>query len=92
MTGAFPYGNLQNTFQLIGKILEEDKRPEPMPKDDYGVNTLISRCWIKEASKRPTMNNVVETLQSILQKIKDAEKRPKSLIHNEAESNYFVCL
>ncbi len=64
-----PYSEVKNAFQIIPQVLE-GKRPDfdeaSAPADFV---TLMQRCWTQRATKRPKMQEIVETLDEIQEEV-----------------------
>ncbi|KAH3745975.1 abelson tyrosine-protein kinase 1 [Pelomyxa schiedti] len=84
--GAVPYPSVENR-EVLSLIKKGDRMPKPEGCPD-AVYTLMKTCWDIEPSKRPTFENIVSTLEAIIQHGPDASSSHVIPSSNSSESVY----
>mmetsp|Transcript_22818 Transcript_22818/g.34031 ORF Transcript_22818/g.34031 Transcript_22818/m.34031 type:complete len:774 (-) Transcript_22818:330-2651(-) len=76
LSRKLPYYALKDVRSLLSAVLEGGRPPIPMCPRMY--RKLILNCWITEPSRRPTADELVEQLESLLldATYRDAQFRP----------------
>lgn len=67
MTGEVPFSGITNTEALMYRIII-GKLPEPQTQPRFALvqplAELVCRCWTKDATKRPTINDCLKVLKT----------------------------
>lgn len=64
-TRQVPYQNIENNCAIMWAICTKGMRP-PMIRDCPQIfRKLLTDCWQNDASKRPSMDNVVQIMEQI---------------------------
>ena len=69
ISGSLPFGGITNPITLATKVVVKNERPDLKPFKSFlppQIIGMIEDMWNGEASKRPSMEVVVATLQSLL--------------------------
>ncbi|CAN8257763.1 unnamed protein product [Cochlearia groenlandica] len=68
LTGDIPYAFLTPLQAAVG-VVQKGLRPKIPKKTNPKVKELLERCWHKEAEQRPDFEEIVETLQQIMNEV-----------------------
>lgn len=65
ISGKRPYDDLKNSFQVVAKVAMGAKPERPAEIRNDSLWALLIRCWNPEPRGRPSIQQVVEVLESI---------------------------
>jgi len=65
LSGKEPWADIHDIFELKKFVCDKHKRPKVPKTAPQPLKALIKQCWLKDPNKRPSFDQILQTLRKI---------------------------